>query len=317
MPVTSIARLGEVEYILAPLSTTTKGKSVIGRLDLPILINEQLEPGTKLDYVVAHEAGHRLTLDMIILAIDNAPETFKRTPNLSSALIDYMINDLDLKESGLHFRHPKTKQNLTRTFREARRNRLPSDEDAREFIAEVFANWATGEGQVSPKIDFFFSRLLEKKTANILPSIELGASQREFSSTTNDNLPQWFDPSRKTTNAETHPPSAEAQFNLPSRHQISQTTRRVIESINQVPNVLSPKPVMPDWYDPSTKKPTTPTTSKFSNLTTYRVKAYKTEDKSLQDMQLIQAASGREAISQLRTAYPSPIYYIEAEIEKY
>src|ERR1700741_2623806 len=100
MPVARIPNIGDVEYTLSRLPSGIKGQTHVGVLDAPILITELLSPSAKLDYVVAHEVGHRLTLDMIINAHSESPTIFELAPNPPAGLIRYFIQ-LGLKKDDL------------------------------------------------------------------------------------------------------------------------------------------------------------------------------------------------------------------------
>lgn len=164
MPSTFIKNIGEVEYTSKALPAGIKGKAVIGVLEAPILISEQLAPGTKLDYVVAHEVGHRLTLDMIENAYEDSPSSFKNSPSGSTGLIRYFI-DLGLKKDDLEPLHPGIRAARDSIFDDYAFGRYPDEESAREFIAEVYANWATGHGHIPPTIAKRFRQLTDSKNA--------------------------------------------------------------------------------------------------------------------------------------------------------
>ena len=162
MPTAIIKHIGDVEYEVTRLAPGVKGKAKIGVLEAPILISEQLEPGTKLDYVVAHEVGHRLTLDMIINAYEEMPSIFDESPTPEAGLIRYfMAHGLTAKD--MEPKHPGTNHHLQAIFGENRRGEWTDSDTAREFIAEVYANWATGTGHIPEAIAKRFRMLTDSK----------------------------------------------------------------------------------------------------------------------------------------------------------
>ena len=174
MPTVIIPQIGPVEYVSKALSPGIKGKSVIGDYDAPILITEELSPGTKLEYVVAHEVGHRLTLAMLANAVDEMPEFFKGVPRdrPTAGLVKYFLL-LGLKKEDLRPLHPGTLSSLDSIWAENLAGRYTSEDIAREFVAEVYANWATDRGHIPPALAKRFKALtLSKNTLLGLKSRE-------------------------------------------------------------------------------------------------------------------------------------------------
>ncbi len=167
MPTAYIRNIGEVEYTVASLPSDIKGKAVIGSLTSPILISEELSPSVKLDYIVAHEVGHRLTLDMIANAYEESPSFFELAPNAPVGFIKYLIH-LGLTKDSLRPVHPGTKNSLNQIFDENGMGRYTDEDVAIELIAEVYAAWATGTGSIPETISKRFRTLTESKNALLL-----------------------------------------------------------------------------------------------------------------------------------------------------
>lgn len=162
MPTAFIPKIGDVEYTRKALPEGIKGKAVIGVLEAPIMISEDLGPGAKLDYVVSHEVGHRLTLDMIVNAYEDAPTFFTEAPSPTAGLIKYFIS-LGLTRRSINPRHPGTKTNLNKIFDLLGKGEYPDEDTSREFIAEVFANWSMSTGDIPPGISERFASLVKSK----------------------------------------------------------------------------------------------------------------------------------------------------------
>lgn len=164
MPTAYIANIGPVEYTRSRLPSGVKGQSYIGGLYDPILITEDLSPGTKLDYIVAHEVGHRLTLDMLSNAAEEMPEFFREVPRAkpTAGLIKYFML-LGLTKDDLKPLHPGTLAATDRIFAENLEGRWTNELEAREFVAEVYANWATNTGHTPPAIAKRFQALTKSK----------------------------------------------------------------------------------------------------------------------------------------------------------
>lgn len=173
-PTTYIKNIGDVEYVTATLPADIKGKAIIGSLTSPILISEDLQPGAKLDYVVAHEIGHRLTLDMIINANNDSPTIFELAPNAPAGLIKYFIR-LGLSKDSLRPVHPGTRNLLNEIFDENNRGEYTDEAVALEFIAEVYANYATGTGNIPEPIAKRLRDLTESKNALLLTKSRVAA----------------------------------------------------------------------------------------------------------------------------------------------
>lgn len=162
MPTAIIPNIGEVEYTRTSLPSGIKGKTYIGELTAPILISEDLGPSAKLDYVVAHEVGHRLTLDMIANAYDDAPSFFQGDTDPLTGFIRYLIS-LGLSRSTLSPLHPATKASLNAIFDTIARGENLDPDAAKELIAEVYAGWATNRGATPPAIATRFASLTKSK----------------------------------------------------------------------------------------------------------------------------------------------------------
>lgn len=164
MPTTFIPKIGDVEYTSTELLPGKKGVTLLGILDAPILISEKLSPGAKTDYVVAHEVGHRLTYDMVVNAYEESPALFDAAPNPLSGLIRYFM-DLGLTKDSLIPLHPGTQEQLSNIFIDNKVGRWTDELVAQEFIAEVFANWATDKGNIPAPIAKRFDNLVRSKNA--------------------------------------------------------------------------------------------------------------------------------------------------------
>lgn len=164
MPTTYIPKIGDVEYTSTDLPEGIKGKTLLGILDAPIKITERLEPSAKTDYIVAHEVGHRLTYDMIVNAYNESPILFQEAPNPLSGLVRYFI-DLGLKKEDIDPLHPGTEKELSNIFIQNKVGKWTDELVAQEFIAEVFANWATNRGHIPETIGKRFKALVASKNA--------------------------------------------------------------------------------------------------------------------------------------------------------
>lgn len=190
MPVVNIKRLGEVEYTRTTLPPGIKGKTKIGKLDFPLLISEDLTPGAKLDHVVAHEAGHRLTIELAVLTLADNPGILDHSNGAASALTHYYINH-GLKETDMAVLHPEVRSKLHEIFRDNLAGSYTSEALAREFIAEVFADWATGTGSTPYLLQSQFAELIAAKADGELPALvshDIGVPAADAA------MPQWYVP---------------------------------------------------------------------------------------------------------------------------
>ncbi|MDP3893904.1 hypothetical protein [Nocardioides sp.] len=179
MPRTRIAQIGDVDYLSVRLPEGIKGKAMIGDLTAPIQISEDLGPGAKLDYVLAHEIGHRLTLDMILNAYEESPSFFEFSPSPTAGFIRYLIH-LGLQENQLHPVHPGTIAQLKEIFAQNFRGEYTPDDIAIEFIAEVYAQWATGKGSIPEPIARRFRMLTKSKNELLTVKRDQEAAFEEF-----------------------------------------------------------------------------------------------------------------------------------------
>lgn len=162
MPVTHIKNIGDVEYELHDLPEDIKGKTMLGDLHAPIKISHVVAPGAKQDYIVAHEAGHRLVADMVEQAYKESPAIFEKAPDPQAGLVRYWI-DLGLKKEDVDPLHPGTVANLRQIFIDNQVGKWTPELIAQEFIAEVYANWATGRGTIPATIAKRFRSLTDLK----------------------------------------------------------------------------------------------------------------------------------------------------------
>lgn len=170
MPTVNIPKLGPVDYFTEDFPDNIKGMTLVGNLNAPLLINERLLPGAKLDYVVAHEAGHRLTIEMALIAIANDPKLMDADHGVASTLTRFFINN-GLTKQDMVAKHPETVSNLDKIFSDNANGRWTPEPIAIEFVAEVFANWATSVGRTPPAIEKIFTEITSAKVKGKLPPL--------------------------------------------------------------------------------------------------------------------------------------------------